>query len=53
MVVHLKVVTDPYLVVFDARKRDHGTGLNPTTIVNASTVRAVFVDVRPDAPSAS
>ena len=42
-----------YLVIFDARRRDYGTGLSPTTILNASTVRTVFVDVRPDAPSAS
>jgi hypothetical protein len=40
-----------YLVLFDARKRDFGTGLSSTTTVNASTVRVVFVDVRPEAPS--
>ena len=42
-----------YLVLFDARRRDFGTGLNPTTTVNASTVRVFFVDVRPEAPSSS
>jgi hypothetical protein len=42
-----------YLVLFDARKRDFGTGLSSTTTVNASTVRVFFVDVRPEAPSSS
>jgi tetratricopeptide (TPR) repeat protein len=36
-----------YLVIFDARRRDYSTGLNPTEVVGNSTVRVFFVDVRP------
>lgn len=43
-----KQVNLGYLVLFDARTRDFGTGLPPTVAVGAHTVRVVFIDVRPE-----
>jgi hypothetical protein len=37
-----------FLVIFDARARDFGTGLKPIEIVGNCTVNVLFVDVRPD-----
>ena len=36
-----------YLVIIDGRMRDNGEGLKATEIAGPSTVRVIFVDVRP------
>lgn len=36
-----------YLVIIDGRTRENGKGLNATETVGRSTVRVIFVDVRP------
>jgi tetratricopeptide (TPR) repeat protein len=36
-----------YLIILDGRRKEFGTGLKTTETVGSSTIRVVFVDVRP------
>jgi len=47
-----KKVSAGYLVLFDSRTGDFGKGLQSTVVVGSHIIQVLYVDVRPESPSA-